>query len=198
MGWHYYSLEDFMKAIEALLQRVSVSKLIDPPPNQAEREIIFKAALRAADHGRLRPWRFLVIEGLGRERLGELFAQVAAEDDPALSQLALDRVRQKPLRAPMIVVVIACCETHPKVPLIEQIISAGAAAQNMITAAYALGLGAIWRTGDLAYDERITDGLGLRKLEQIVGFVYLGTPGVPMDVAPAVNYQDFFGQWPPV
>lgn len=187
-----------MKAIEALLQRVSASKLIDPPPNQAEREIIFKAALRAADHGRLRPWRFLVIEGLGRERLGELFAQVAAEDDPALSQLALDRVRQKPLRAPMIVVVIARCETHPKVPLIEQIISAGAAAQNMITAAYALGLGAIWRTGDLAYDERITDGLGLRKLEQIVGFVYLGTPGVPMDVAPAVNYQDFFDQWPPV
>lgn len=186
-----------MKAIEALLQRVSASKLVDPAPSQVERETIFKAALRAADHGRLHPWRFLLIEGLGRERLGELFARVAAEDDPSLSQLALDRVRQKPLRAPMIVVVIARCETHPKVPLIEQIISAGAAAQNMITAAYAMGLGAIWRTGDLAYDERIKQELGLSGQEQIVGFIYLGTPGVPMDAAPAVNYQDFFSQWPP-
>ena len=185
-----------MNATEALLQRVSSSKLVDPAPDGPQREIIFSAALRAADHGRLRPWRFLVIEGHGRERLGELFAQVAAEQEPTLSPVALERERQKPLRAPMIVVVVARCEEHPKVPVIEQVISAGAAAQNMITAAYALGLGAIWRTGPLAYDRRIRSGLGLNEPEQIVGFVYIGTPAVPTGAPPAVSHRDFFSPWP--
>lgn len=185
-----------MKATEALLQRVSSGKLVDPAPDERQREIIFGAALRAADHGRLRPWRFLVIEGQGRERLGELFAQVAAQRDSDLAPAAVERERQKPLRAPMIIVVVARCEEHPKVPAIEQIISAGAAAQNIMTAAYALGLGAIWRTGDLAYDGLIRSGLGLGEPERIVGFVYIGTPGAPMGLPPAINNLDFFSSWP--
>jgi nitroreductase len=186
----------FMQALDALLQRVSASKLIDPAPDQQQREMIFSAALRAADHGRLRPWRFLVIEAEARNELGELFERVATEDDASLTPAARERFRNMPLRAPMIVVVIAKCTPHPKVPEIELLISAGAAAQNMITAAYALGIGAIWRTGELAYHLRVRDGLGLTEDERIVGYLYLGTPGVTMEPAPLVDYHDFFSAWP--
>lgn len=186
-----------MNALDALLQRVSASKLTDPAPDQAQREFIFNAALRAADHGRLRPWRFLIIEGNGRLQLGQLFAEVAAADDPNLSDEALQRYRSLPLRAPLVLVVIARCESHPKVPDVEQILSAGAAAQNMITATYALGLGAIWRTGDVAYHPKIKQGLGLIDSERIIGYLYLGTPSAPLGAAPRLNYLDFFAQWPP-
>lgn len=185
-----------MKALDALLQRVSATKLIDPAPDQSTREMIFSAALRAADHGRLQPWRFLVIEADARNKLGELFEQVAAADDPDLTPAARERFRAMPLRAPMIVVVVAKCLPHPKVPEIELVISAGAAAQNMITAAYALGVGAIWRTGELAYHPQVREGLGLQEHEQIVGYLYMGTPGVAMEPAPLLDYREFFSEWP--
>lgn len=185
-----------MNALDALLQRVSVSKLTEPAPTQPQREAIFSAALRAADHGRLRPWRFLLIEGQARDELGALYAAAGLEDDPAVSAETLDRYRQMPLRAPLIVVVIASCVEHPKVPEIEQIISAGAAAQNMITAAYALGLGAIWRTGEFAYHPSVARGLGLAQHEKIVGYLYFGTPASAMGKALALDSSEFFSRWP--
>jgi nitroreductase len=185
-----------MNALDALLQRVSVSKLTEPAPAQSQREAIFGAALRAADHGRLRPWRFLVIEGDAREQLGALYATAGLENNPATPAEALERARQLPLRAPLIVVVIASCVEHPKVPEIEQVISAGAAAQNMITAAYALGVGAIWRTGEFAYHPSVGRGLGLAPHEKIVGYLYLGTPVGAMGEVPKLLLKDFFSTWP--
>jgi nitroreductase len=184
-----------MNALDALLNRVSVSKLMEPAPDQAQQALIFGSALRAADHGRLCPWRFLVIEGAARQALGDLFARAAIEDDPATSPTVIDRFRAMPLRAPMLVVVIARCERHPKVPAVEQLISAGAAAQNMITAAFALGLGAIWRTGDMAYHPSVKQELGLDEPEQIVGYLYFGTPGAPLGSPPAADYRDYFVSW---
>lgn len=185
-----------MDALDALLQRSSASKLTEPAPDQRQREKIFGAALRAADHGRLRPWRFLVIEGNARHKLGELYAKVAVDDDASLLPAAVDRIRNMPLRAPLVVVVVARCEKHPKVPEIELKMSAAAAAQNMITAAYALGLGAIWRTGEFAYHPRVRHGLGLAEHEHIVGYIYLGALQVPLEPAPPINQQDFFSVWP--
>jgi nitroreductase len=185
-----------MDALDALHKRVSVSKLVEPAPNDAQRDAIFKAALRAADHGRLCPWRFLVIEGVGLTQLGELFCEAALSDDPALVPEICDSYRKMPLRAPMIVVVIARCQPNPKVPDIEQVISAGAAAQNMITAAYAMGLGAVWKTGAMAYHPRVIQGLGLGTGESIVGYLYMGTPISPMGAASARPLEDFFARWP--
>ncbi len=185
-----------MNALDALLQRVSVSKLTEPAPAQSHREAIFGAALRAADHGRLRPWRFLVIEGDARKQLGALYAATGLDNNPTAPEETLERYRQMPLRAPLIVVVIASCVEHPKVPEIEQVISAGAAAQNMITAAYALGIGAIWRTGEFAYHPSVTRGLGLASHEKIVGYLYLGTPAGTMGSASKLDYKDFFSTWP--
>lgn len=185
-----------MDALDALHQRVSVSKLTAPAPDAEQREALFKAALRAADHGQMRPWRFLVVEGEGLAALGELFCAAAVSDAPDLVPEVRDSYRKMPYRAPMIIVVIATCQANPKVPEIEQVVSAGAAAQNMITAAYALGLGAIWKTGAMAYHREVIRGLGLQENEQIIGYLYIGTPTSPLGKASPRPTNDYFANWP--
>ena len=185
-----------MDALSALHGRVSCPRLVDPAPSGEVLENIQKAAFRAADHARMRPWRFLVIEGEARSELGKLFVRAQVPKKEALTDKQIERITSKPLRAPMIIVVIASIKKNPKVPEIEQIISAGAAAQNMITAAYAQGVGAIWRTGDVAYDSTVMDGLGLTENEKIVGFLYLGTMPVDGLEAPTLGVNDYFQSWP--
>lgn len=169
-----------MDAIKLLHERNSVSKLRDPAPSGEVLTSILKASLRAPDHARLTPWRFLTIEGSAREQLGQLFVQSAQAlavskglDSPTENEL--DRLSRKPLRAPLIIVVIAAIQEHPKVPPIEQILSAGCAAHSILLAAHALGYAGIWRTGSNAYDECVMGGLGLSSSEVIVGFIYMGT-----------------------
>lgn len=201
IAYRRYALEGkkFMDAITALHQRVSQSRLSAPAPDKTQVEILIRAAARAADHGNLQPWRFLIIEGEARAKLGQLFAQVAMAQKPDISQAELDKIKTKPLRAPMIIVVIAKCQPHPKVPEIEQTIAAGAAAQNILNASFALGLGAIWRSGEMAYDETVKQALGLISneslREQILGFIYLGTPAADMRPAREIKPQDFFTHW---
>lgn len=164
-----------MDALDALHLRSSVPKLGDPLPSQEMLENIYKAAFRAADHAVLRPWRFLVVKGEARERLGDLFAKAGQANDASLDSAAVDKLRGKPLRAPLVLVCISSFKPHPKVPEIEQDLSAGAATQNMLLAAFAQGLGAMWRTGSLAYDPIVKSGLGLSEREKIIGFLYIGT-----------------------
>lgn len=188
-----------MDAITALQQRVSASKLIAPAPDAAQLEQLFRAATRAADHGNLHPWRFLIIEGEGLVQLGELFARVAASKKVGIAQSELERCKSMTQRAPMIIVVIAQCQDHPKIPQIEQLISAGAAAQNILNASFALGLGAIWRTGDMSYDSDVKQALGLVTTselnEEIVGFLYIGTPAVPVHSPRELTINRFFSKW---
>lgn len=185
-----------MDALSALHGRVSCPRLVDPAPSGEVLENIQKAAFRAADHARMRPWRFLVIDGEARNKLGKLFVKAQESKEDGLTDKQIERITSKPLRAPMIIVAIASIKQNPKVPEIEQIISAGATAQNMITAAYAQGVGAIWRTGDVAYDQTVMNGLGLSENEKIVGFLYLGT--IPVDglEAPELEVSDYFQSWP--
>lgn len=185
-----------MDALSALHGRVSCPRLIEPAPKGETLRNIQKAAFRAADHGRMRPWRFLMLEGDSKNKLGELFIKAASSKSEELTDKQKQRIASKPLRAPMIMIVIASLKQNPKVPDIEQIISAGATAQNMITAAYAQGVGAIWRTGDIAYDQIVMDGLGLSENEQIVGFLYLGTMPVNGLKAPVLEVDDYFQTWP--
>ena len=182
-----------MDALQALHSRVSISRVTAPAPDDRQLENIKKAALRAADHGRLRPWRFLVIKGAGLDALGELFVAAKASD---LSKNKQERLAKKTQRAPMIIVAIANQVEHPKVPMVEQIISTGAAVQNMLNAAYAQGIGAMWRTGELSYDQKIEEGLGLSSNEKIVGFLYLGTPHKEPANAPSFCVEDYFSNWP--
>lgn len=164
-----------MQAIDALLRRRSAKTLADPAPDTAALELLLECAARAPDHGRLRPWRFIVIRGVARERLGELMADQLRRKLPAATAETLERERHKALRAPLIVVVAAACNATAKVPAIEQIVAAGAAAQNMMLAATALGFGVMWKTGGAAYDDTVKVALGLETADAIVGFLYLGT-----------------------
>ena len=178
-----------MQAIDALLKRRSAKILTEPAPDDGALELLLECAARAPDHGRLRPWRFIVIRGAARERLGALMAEQLRRKQPSASDEALQRERQKALRAPLIIVVAAVCIATAKVPAIEQVLAAGAAAQNMMLAAMALGFGAMWKTGDAAYDETVKVALGLEARDAIVGFLYLGT--APADAMPPATR----GQW---
>ncbi|MGH8296470.1 MAG: nitroreductase family protein [Steroidobacteraceae bacterium] len=178
-----------MQAIDALLNRRSARTLTDPAPDEGALELLFECASRAPDHGRLRPWRFIVIRGGARERLGELMAGQLRRKQPGASAESLQRERQKAQRAPLIVAVAAVCSAAAKVPAIEQILAACAAAENLILAAAALGFGAMWKTGDAAYDDTIKAALGLEPADAIVGFLYIGT--VPADAVPPPAR----GQW---
>ncbi|TQV66323.1 nitroreductase [Exilibacterium tricleocarpae] len=184
-----------MDALTALQQRVSSPRLTAPAPRGQALEAIFAAALRAADHANMRPWRFLVIEGEARHALGRLFVAALEADNPAVEAAQKQRVADKPLRAPMVLVAVARCRPHPKVPELEQLLSAGAAVQNMINAAYAQGVGAYWRTGSMAYDPLVAQGLGLEEGDKIVGFVYLGTPVGTQRPLPDLAVTDFFSHW---
>ncbi|MEH6466228.1 MAG: nitroreductase family protein [Porticoccus sp.] len=185
-----------MDALNALQGRVSSPRLSEPAPQGDILENIKKAAFRAADHGRMRPWRFLLIEGQGLIELGQLLVKSSEDRGEVLTDKGRERMIARPQRAPMIVVVIVSPRENPKVPEIEQTISAGAAAQNMITAAYAQGVGAIWRTGDLAYDSTIMKGLGLENSERIIGFLYLGTVQGKVPEAPEPDLREYFQTWP--
>lgn len=165
-----------MEAIEALTTRASPARLVAPAPDAAALEQMLRAAVRAPDHARLRPWRFIIVGDAAREALGEVLAAALRRRDPAAAEAVVAKERAKPMRAPLVIVVAATLREHRGVPAIEQVISAGAAAQNILVAAHALGFGGFWRTGASAYDEDVKRALGLRAEDAIVGFLYLGTP----------------------
>lgn len=160
---------------DLLTRRRSTGKLTSPGPDRHELESMLQAACAAPDHGRLRPWRFLVLQGAALHELGAAFARAHAVRDPSASEHELARTAAKAQRAPTIVTVIARPVPHPKIREWEQLVAAGCATQNLCLAATALGYGSMWRTGWFAEHPVVLAHLGLAEAERIVGFVYLGT-----------------------
>jgi nitroreductase len=184
-----------MDALTALHSRVSVSRVTGPVPDSQALHNIYRAALRAADHALLHPWRFLHIEGSSLHRLGDLFVAASLNDDPELTLEKQQSIHTKALRAPLIVVAVTSPKPHPKVPGIEQEYSTAAAVQNMLNAAHAQGIGAIWRTGPMATHPTVLQGLGLKSDEKITGFLYLGQIGIVPRPAPQLPVDDYFSRW---
>ncbi len=184
-----------MEALESLLSRASCPVLADPAPDGAALERILAAAASAPDHGRLRPWRFLLVRGAARGRLGEVLAAAFRRREPEAPEALASKERQKPLRAPLIVVVAAAQREAAKVPAIEQIAAAAAAAENLLLAAHALGFGGMWRTGWPAYDVGVKAALGLAPSDSVVGFLYLGTPGQALPPRAEPKVADFVSEW---
>lgn len=175
-----------MDLLEALATRASAVKLGDPAPSREHLQQIIAAGARAPDHGRLAPWRFVVIEGAGRDKLGDVMAQSLLARDPAADEAQQQREREKVTRAPVIITVAARIKPGHKVPEIEQVLAVAAAVQNMFLAAHALGYGAMWKTGPAAYDPKIKAALGLAPEDQIVAFLYLGTTAMKGQVRPGL------------
>lgn len=184
-----------MNALDAILTRTSAPRLSEPAPNKSTLKNIFRAAFRAADHGLLRPWRFLIVKGDARSKLGELFLDANLELNPDISLEKQASIRKKPFRAPLILISISSHKEHPKVPSIEQDLSAAAATQNMLLAAHAQGIGGMWRTGSMAYHPTVIAGLGLSESEKIIGFLYLGTSIGPKKSIIEPDINAFFREW---
>lgn len=170
-----------MDALDALFARRSIARLVDPAPSDDDLATMLAAAVAAADHGELRPWRFVVLTGDDRLRLGDLMAAMAlanveeANDGEANDgETVAAQARTRPLRAPM--VVAAICRVQPgNIPAPEQRDAVASAVGNLLVAATALGYGSIWRTGPAATAPQVRSGFGLADDDSIVGFVYLGT-----------------------
>lgn len=180
-----------MDAIELLAHRTSNGKLAEPAPDDATLRAILEAALRAPDHAMLRPWRVLVVRGEGRARLGDVLADLDGGDEEAR-----ERTRRKPLRAPLVLIVVATPKPHPKVPEIEQVLSAGAVAHGILLGLQARGFAGMWRTGGVTYDPRLREALGLRAEDQVVGFLYAGTASAPPPVVERPRVDDHVVSWP--
>ena len=161
--------------IEQLLARQSCPKLKAPAPSSEELDLVLQCGMKAPDHGRLKPWRFVVLSGGALVKLGEAFAAAKETAEP-LTEDARNKLLNMPLRAPMIIVAIADIKEHPKVPPIEQVVAVGCAVQNMQLALASLGYGAMWRTGELAFNDEVKRYFKARPEDEIVGFLYVGTP----------------------
>lgn len=187
--------------VDQLLSRVSNPRLSEPSPSPEILDEVFRCALRAPDHMRLRPWRYLLVEGAHREFLGNLFETASIEAsmqrDETLSETQREKLRKMPLRAPLIIIAISKNLPHAKVPMHEQELSVGAGLSYMLLALQSNGFGGIWRTGDMAENAHVKAGLGVQAQERIVGFLYVGTPlGDPKKIEP-LDPADFFKVWQP-
>ena len=178
-----------------LLTRASNGKLGDPAPDEDTLRLALQAAARAPDHALLRPWRVLLIRGAARERLGAVMRDALARRQPGASEQELEKEANKPLRAPLLLVVAAQIRENPKAPAIEQILSAGAAAQNVLLALHARGFAGMWRTGPAAYDPHVKQALGLGPEDAIVGFIYAGTPRLEAPAVPRPAPEQFVREW---
>ena len=173
-------------AIDLLKTRRSVKpiELTGPGPAAGELDTLLTVASRVPDHGKLTPWRFIVFDGDARLKAGETIERIFRQDHPEATadQVAFERNRLA--RAPLVVAVVSRAAPHVKIPEWEQVLSAGAAAMNLVTAAHALGFAANWITEWYAYDRRVLDALGLGANERIAGFVHIGRPARPPEDRP--------------
>lgn len=190
---HFIEMEmDF----NVVLTRQSPLTLREPGPDGTALRAMLNGAMCAPDHGKLKPWRFIVIAADARRAFGTVLAEALRQREPGASDAVLAREQAKALRAPMILVVIAKVRERKLVPAVEQVIATGIAANNILLVAHGLGYGGMWRTGAAAYDEHVRRALAVDASDSIVGFLYLGTPDVmppPRDIAtldPDVRYWD--------
>lgn len=179
-----------------LLNRASEPRLEAPAPDTSVLDRAFACASRAPDHALLRPWRYLVIEGDDLNALGELFAAGYSDKGDKSDDKKLEKMRNKAQRAPMIIVGIASPKKHQKIPEVEQILSAGASMSFLGLALQDAGFGVMWRTGEMAYNPLVLEGLGLEEGESVTGFLYTGTVSATKPVVPRPELAEFVTRWP--
>jgi nitroreductase len=173
-------------ALTLLTTRRSVKpiELAGPAPSPAEIDTLLTVASRVPDHGKLTPWRFIVFEGDARTTIGAVIADAFTTDRPDATPDQIEFERNRLARAPLVVAVVSRAGPHAKIPEWEQVMSAGAATMNLVTASHALGYAANWITEWYAYDQRILKAMGLAANERIAGFVHIGKPARPPEDRP--------------
>ncbi|MDX6807596.1 nitroreductase [Terrihabitans rhizophilus] len=181
--------------IDLLLSRRSVPPfaLHEPGPTEDQIRTLLTIASRVPDHGKLAPWRFILVQGDDRAALADRLAEIALADPSADAQrIAEDKKR---FATPLIVIVVSRAAAHVKIPEWEQVLSAGAVCMNLITAAHSLGFAANWLTGRAAYDPSAAPALGLVEGERVAGFIHIGTPEAPMPDRPRPPLEEIVTRW---
>jgi len=165
-----------MELFDAIASRSTAKGLAEPGPNPEELQRLLAAAARAPDHGRMKPWRFIPVNGAARETFANAVAEARREQIPAFTDEQMELEREKVRRSPSILVVgCAVRRDFPKVPEIEQVVAVGAAVENLLLAANDLGYGAMWKTGPAAYSAKVKAAVGLAPDDHIVAILHLGT-----------------------
>ncbi|HME40442.1 MAG TPA: nitroreductase [Steroidobacteraceae bacterium] len=165
-----------MELFAAVRTRASAARLAEPGPYPKDIDALLEAGSHAPDHGRLKPWRFIVLDGAVREAFTTAAAEAKRARLPAMTAEQFAAEREKLSRSPAIVVVgCAVNREQTKIPEIEQIVAVGAAAQNLFLAAHDLGYGVMWKTGAAAYDPAVKAVVGLRPDDHIIAIMHLGT-----------------------
>jgi len=178
-----------MHARHLLLNRSSMPRLIAPGPTPADLELLQAAALRVPDHMNLVPYQFFVLQGEELEKLGQVFQRAAQNEN--MGDQAVARAPELPLRAPLVFVLTTRYQSNDKVPRAEQFASAACAGHAVLQMAFVQGYGAVWRTGPYAESNTVKEALGVAN-EDIVGFIYIGTPAVATPIKPAKTETVFF------
>lgn len=179
--------------------RRSMGNLDAPAPSHAQIETAIECAATAPDHKKLRPWRFIVTQGDARNDLGDALVEAAqakaAREGEELSEKNIKKTHTMPLRAPVIITVVTKMEAHKKVPPFEQMLSAGAAVQNLILALKAQGFSTVWRTGLLCNEPAVKAYFNVGADDYVTAFVYTGTSPKddpkrkPFDIEPLVRFE---------
>jgi nitroreductase len=185
-------------SLDVLNQRRSVPsrQLGEPGPDAAQLRELLTAAIRVPDHGKLVPWRLVLIRGDARAKLGSALAEMHLRHEPDAPPSVIEKDRDRFSYAPLIVAVVACIEEdHPKIPAQEQLLSAGLVAYNLLLGAQALGFGAQWLTGWAAYDREAAELLGLAANERVVAFVHIGTAHESAPERTRPPLESVLGEW---
>ena len=172
-------------ALDLLLSRRSGSAkaMTGPGPDAAQLRLILAAAVRVPDHGKLAPWRFILFEGDGRERMGAILAEIVT-GAPDISAERIQQERARFLRAPVVIGVVSRIREQIPTPVWEQELSAGAVCMNILMAAHAMGFVANWVTEWCAYHPKVLQKIGLKPTERIAGYIYVGHPADALEDRP--------------
>jgi len=169
-----------MELFEAIRTRRSIGKVKQDPVDKALIEQILDAAIWAPNHRLTEPWRFMVMTGEGKNKLGDAYASIvlanAADPEAEETVLAAEAARKNAFRSPVVIAVAAAPSDRPEVPESEELSAVSAAVQNMLLAAHALGLGAVWRTGAPCFHPLMKEAFGLRPEDSMLGLIYIGIP----------------------
>jgi nitroreductase len=185
-----------MSALDALLTRTAVlpGNLREPAPTGRDLALLLDAAVCAPDHGWLKPWRFLLVSGPARRELGVVLREAYRRRRPEMDDPSLERIRRYPTRIPLMIGVVAAAK-ESQIPLGEQVLSAGAAAQNICLAAHALGYGAMWISSMIEGDIPARQALSLGASEQLVGWICVGSLRSPAKPKKRPRGLDFAVEW---
>jgi nitroreductase len=179
-----------MDLFEAIYNRHSQKKVKPDPVPREFIEKVLSAAVQAPNHYKVRPWRFVVLTGNARGRLGDVMATSLADQHPDFPQQAFDKARATPLQAPVVVAAGVDKPMEARVLEIENICAVAAACQNLLLAAQALGLGAKWRTGEWARDPKVKEFLGFAPGQHLIAFLYIGYPEFVAEYPPRPSFED--------